>query len=143
MDLTRAQTEQWIEDALKDGAILGFVYQNEEARGLPPTDPSVYGLKLTFPTPEGEFLAHVYRNWATSLESRYRRDDARISIWGPDELQIKVPETYRPLGKADLDTCAYCHRTGTKTARVSFAGRCCQDCLSEQRKELEYPGWYN
>ena len=66
----------------------------------------------------------------------------RSSVWGPDKLQIVIPEEYSMEAFiAALRTCMYCKATDVDTQRVSFAGRCCEKCLPKKRKELEYPGW--
>lgn len=67
---------------------------------------------------------------------------AEVTIWGPDGLQIEVPETYdMDAIRAALRVCMYCHRTDIDTQRVGFAGRVCADCLPAQRKLQEFRGW--
>lgn len=66
----------------------------------------------------------------------------QITCWGPDGLQIAVGESYDwPAIKAGMRTCAYCHKSGVKTERVGFAGRCCAECLPAMRAAIETPGW--
>ena len=45
----------------------------------------------------------------------------------------------------DLNTCPECKKPTpfNEQSGVSFAGRCCKDCLHSMKKEHEYPGWYN
>lgn len=47
--------------------------------------------------------------------------------------------------KNDLDICPKCKRKVglANMKQFSFAGRCCEKCLPEMRKEYEQPGWYN
>ena len=67
-----------------------------------------------------------------------------VAVWGPDGLRVKTPFPYsfEALIQA-LRTCLYCSAENVDTQRVSFAGRCCGACITEQRKRLEYPGWTN
>lgn len=67
---------------------------------------------------------------------------AEVTIWGPDGLQIEVPEAYSmDTIRAALRVCMYCHRSDINTQRVGFSGRVCADCLPEQRKQQEFRGW--
>ncbi len=78
----------------------------------------------------------------TSGEGAKWRYEAKISIWGPDGLAIKPPNEYDFSAiAASLRRCNYCPATDVDTQRVGFAGRCCEACLPEQRKRVEYPGW--
>lgn len=65
-----------------------------------------------------------------------------ISIWGPDELAIEVPDRYDMQKIIDgMRFCKQCGKTDVDTFRYSFAGRCCKDCLPALREEYEQPGW--
>lgn len=68
---------------------------------------------------------------------------ASVHIWAPDRLDIKPPDIYPGFEKlqALIRHCNYCDRDDVDTERVSFAGRCCAQCLSAERDRLEYPGW--
>jgi hypothetical protein len=70
------------------------------------------------------------------------KHEAKVSIWGPDGLAIKPPETYDFAEiKARTRRCLYCKAENVDTQRVGFAGRCCEKCLPEQRAKIETPGW--
>lgn len=67
---------------------------------------------------------------------------ASIHIWGPDGLAIKPPDTYDWAAiQAGVTQCNLCNKTGVKTFRYSFAGRCCHECIPAARAEHERPGW--
>lgn len=67
---------------------------------------------------------------------------ASVEIWGPDRLAIRTPDTYNWSAiQSALQHCNYCHKDGVATQRVGFAGRCCAECLPEQRNRAERPGW--
>lgn len=68
--------------------------------------------------------------------------NSSIMIWGPDKLAIERPFKYCFEDMVNnLSKCNYCGKENVFTSRVGFAGRCCNECLPEKRKELEYPGW--
>lgn len=68
--------------------------------------------------------------------------EAEVNIWGPDKLAIRPPATYDFAAiQAAQTTCSHCKKTGVKTQRYSFAGRCCEACLPEMRRKHEGPGW--
>ena len=65
-------------------------------------------------------------------------------MWGPDGMQVVVPVIYDATKLiAGLRACLYCDAQDVPTQRVSFAGRCCATCFSEQKRIQEYPGWTN
>jgi len=68
---------------------------------------------------------------------------AEVTIWGPDGLQIRVPDMYdwEEIQKR-VDVCMSCGAVG-KIQRVGFAGRYCSKCVPAQRKIQEFPGWTN
>ncbi len=67
---------------------------------------------------------------------------ASVDAWGPDRLAIDLPDTYDWAAiQAALKLCNYCKKAGVETQRVGFAGRCCDECLPEQRARAERPGW--
>lgn len=70
------------------------------------------------------------------------RTNFKLSAWGPDKLQVKVPRIYwmRDLMKA-LRVCDECGATDIEPHRFSFAGRCCKKCLPKMQKLYEQPGW--
>lgn len=67
---------------------------------------------------------------------------AQISIWGPDGVAVETPETYSMDAViAGLRRCEFCNAKDVETHRVAFANRSCGDCLEEQRRIHETPGW--
>lgn len=70
------------------------------------------------------------------------KHEAQISIWGPDGLAIRPPETYDFAEiSARTRRCLYCKAEDVETERVGFAGRCCAKCLPAMRAKIETPGW--
>ena len=70
--------------------------------------------------------------------------EANVHIWGPDGLAIAPPPAYDWNAIiASVRHCNYCNANDVDTKRVGFAGRCCDKCLPEQKKKLEFPGWNN
>jgi hypothetical protein len=67
---------------------------------------------------------------------------ASLHIWGPDNLAIAVvfPYDWEAM-VALLRKCSYCETEDVDTQRVSFAGRCCSNCLKGQQEKQEFPGW--
>lgn len=80
-------------------------------------------------------------------EERHRglkQYETKIHIWGPDRLAITPPFPYSFEGCVDGATrCHACGKRGVETQRVNFAGRVCAECLPEQRRLTERPGWCN
>lgn len=75
------------------------------------------------------------------LDHRYKFT-AKISIWGPDGLQVRPPALYDwETLQLLLRRCNLCGATDVQTQRYSFAGRCCVNCLDEARRVTEKPGW--
>lgn len=65
-----------------------------------------------------------------------------VAIWGPDGMAIAPPNLYDwKTIQAGITTCNYCGKKGIEPQRVSFAGRCCIECLPGLRDSLERPGW--
>ncbi len=68
--------------------------------------------------------------------------EAQVSLWGPDGLGITPPVEYDWQAIQDgIHVCYNCRKHVEKTQRYSFAGRCCEECLPEMRKQHERPGW--
>lgn len=69
---------------------------------------------------------------------------ARVSLWGPDGIDIKPPRVYNwdEINKG-LRHCPVCGADGVATERVGFANRSCAKCSPELRKQIETPGWNN
>ena len=70
--------------------------------------------------------------------------EASIDIWGPDGLVIHTKPNYdwEDIQKG-LNRCLNCGKENVEVFRAGFAGRYCKDCLPEQKKLQEYPGWTN
>lgn len=67
---------------------------------------------------------------------------ASINAWADDGLAIRLPLRYDwKVFENAKTTCNICLATNVQTQRYSFAGRCCENCISDARKEHEYPGW--
>lgn len=65
-----------------------------------------------------------------------------LHIWAPDNLAIRVPETYSVDALvAAMRECLECGAKDVNTYQVGFAGRCCKACLPAARAKYEYPGW--
>ena len=85
------------------------------------------------------FKLHVLSRIETGGKYKYA---ATIDIWGPDGLVIIPPNEYNWESiKSRVRRCNYCDKEDVETHRVSFAGRCCSECLPEKQKKLEYLGW--
>lgn len=77
-----------------------------------------------------------------TLDGAGNRGFCHLAVYGPDGLQVLVPEVYNwEELQARLQTCMYCFAEKVKTYRIAFAGRCCEKCLPELRDRFEYPGW--
>ncbi len=69
---------------------------------------------------------------------------ASVAIWGSDGMVISAPFKYDwNVIKAGLRRCNTCKKEDVDVFCVGFAGRVCKECLPEQRKKHEYPGWTN
>jgi hypothetical protein len=69
---------------------------------------------------------------------------ASVHIWGPDKKAIEPGDIYNwNYIQNGLSRCNNCGVENVKIFQYSFAGRCCEACLPEMRKQHEYPGWTN
>lgn len=110
----------WCKAAVADGWVATPLYENE---------PINHAAKLT------------RDGWIVQAIDRPNQRSS-MNIWAPDRLAIKVPETYSMVELIKrLRWCHYCDSKDVNTQRVSFAGRCCTECLLEQQKIQEYRGW--
>ncbi len=118
----------WMAAAIADGWEATPTYPNQE-----PMD-SACTLKR-----EG-FVAHVL---ARTKDVGKWRFQAKVDVWAPDTLSIALPGPVYdwPAIRARLRHCNYCDADDVDTERVSFAGRCCAQCLPTQRQIRERPGW--
>lgn len=90
---------------------------------------------------EGFLMSIVARDNTESLKSKHAYD-LTLAVWGPDGLAIRPPIAYDwQKIKEALRACNYCEAKDVDTFRVSFAGRCCAQCLPKQRAISEGPGW--
>lgn len=113
---------EWSADAVADGWKISPTYSGEDV---------------------GTAFSLAKNGWTASGIVRGNPADS-LCIWGPDSLQVKVPEVYSMASLIEaLKICQYCDAKDIPTSRVSFAGRCCLNCLPEQKRRLEYPGWTN
>jgi hypothetical protein len=62
--------------------------------------------------------------------------DSRITIWGPDKLQIRLTSAIYSWDEiqAGLRSCCLCHAEDVDTGQYGFAGRCCKSCETRLRK---------
>lgn len=119
--MTPEETKNWIFDALADGWTIepGDRYDSQILRR------EGYTGMVTIRSGEGGTLVY-----------------SEFGLYGPDRLNITAPRVYSwERVTAGLRTCGFCHATDVRTFRVSFAARCCLECLPAQRDRLEYPGW--
>lgn len=119
---------QWVRDAIADGWDQRTYFDGE------PVDQAC---RLS----KDGFRASVLTR--TGRAGRYPFE-ASIAMWGPDGMVISVPRPYdgEAIRKA-LQTCNICAAYPITPRRYSFAGRCCDACLSMARQEYERPGWDN
>lgn len=94
-----------------------------------------------------ERAARLMRDgWVISILAREKvgkwKYEANVHAWGPDGMSIRTPRVYDfQVMQAELRTCKACGATDVPTHRYSFAGRCCEQCLPEMRRQHEGPGW--
>lgn len=120
--MNHKQVRDWVAAAISDGWVAEPTYKLEDIS-------SAVTLKK-----------NGWTAMAIAREGKY--PNAGISVWGPDRLQVIVHDTYDFAALEDaLRTCHTCGATDVKTHRYSFAGRCCDSCLPENRRKHEYPGW--
>src|SRR3990167_2938315 len=68
--------------------------------------------------------------------------EAEVNLWGPDGLMIPAGIEYDwERIQAGLRRCPKCGAQDVETHRFSFAGRACEVCLPELKREHEKPGW--
>lgn len=121
---------KWRDDAINDGWSSEPYFESESIERA---------IKLK----KDGFKASILTRNDSDKKQKYKYQ-AVITIWGPDDLQIKVPEKYDwNFIKLGVNCCNYCNSENVKTQQVSFAGRCCQNCIEIQRQKLEYNGWNN
>lgn len=69
--------------------------------------------------------------------------EAKVSVWGPDGLAIRVPTVYDwSQIKSAVEKCHYCGAQPVKTKRVGFAGRACITCAPIEEGKLPR-GYYD
>ena len=121
---------QWKADAVADGWHSAPLYP---PNGFTITSEYLQEINAAQLTKDG---------WVAFVLNQSKRKS--IVVWGPDGLGVlpSYPYSWEKL-QAGLRRCNYCGSENVSTSRVSFAGRCCSDCLPEQKRILEYPGWTN
>lgn len=98
----------------------------------------------TYKNHEGEDRACSLKKqgWHASVISRIHqgrkcRYEAAISVWGPDHLQIRVPNIYNWQELQDaLKRCHHCGASPVDTFRIAFAGRGCKECADKANANL-------
>jgi len=117
---------QFVRDAIADGWVQTVRYDNETV------DESCELRK-------DDFVMAVLTRTKGVGKWKYQ---ATVHAWAPDKLTVKLKEKYDwSIFENAQTTCNLCLKTGVKTQRYSFAGRCCADCITQARKDHEQPGW--
>lgn len=136
MSLTIQDVRAWVESAKRDGWGSGTTYTSESIDWAVRLERDGFVIQALM-RPAGTFP------YPGAREPR-KKDEAGLSLWGPDGMAILPPEVYDWQAIKDgMRRCNYCKKSDVETKRVSFAGRSCADCLPAKRKELEYEGWTN
>lgn len=131
--MTIEQVRAWVQAAIADGWKAAPTYPAGPGRkGGEPVEQAATlrrdgWVAMAFARPQGWGLG-----W---------NEQAEITVWAPDELQVQVPLVYDwPALEDNATRCQYCGKSG-KTVRISFAGRCCPPCRVEHVARVEPPGW--
>ena len=133
MKITIKEVRAWVQAAKSDGWAVEATY--------PPSESEERAAKGTR---ERFVFQMIARPGVYARPVNGSRDDASVTVWGPDGLQIAVPSVYSfDKIKAALRRCLGCGKESDGCERVGFAGRYCPVCIPSQRKVHEYPGWTN
>ena len=128
--MTRDEVIKWREDAIADGWSHEPIYGDHE--------PEETAMRLK----RDGFTASVYNRTGKTEGGGSGVFIGSVSVWGPDKLHVAHHNFYSwDLLIRSLEQCDYCNLYPVKTQCVGFAGRCCSNCLPEQRKKQEYRGW--
>lgn len=104
-------------------------------------------LSQTYPSECAQRACHLYKDGFV-ISAITRKDTGKwkyqvsLHAWAPDKLAIDLPTVYDPetFTKGQF-ICNLCKKELEKTQRYSFAGRCCEECLPQAKKQYEQPGW--
>jgi hypothetical protein len=118
--MTQEQLIKWKKNAKKAGFKESPIYD---------TEPIETACKLI----GHGFKIHIY--------NRPHLQEPDITGWGPDELQIEIPENFSLSAlQENLNKCMYCGKK-SEIVRLSFAGRSCSQCREKYKNKYELPGW--
>lgn len=85
--------------------------------------------------------------WTAHVNLRdMKSEDNRVHVWAPDQLAVMVTDLPCIAHlEAARRYCIFCDTHDVDTVRISFAGRCCEECRNNEEliKKMEYPGWAN
>lgn len=161
-DKARTIVETWRDAAIADGWTFNPTYAHEDVnRAMTLQILLASGLKIGTTSLNRLFKTHVISRPNVLEGKDWSLGDGTINVFGPDDLQIKVPLIYpgKQYFVDALVTCQYCGNgpnrhyfkdpaTGdydlchpVATYRFSFAGRACRQCIPELQKVHERPGW--
>lgn len=127
--LTKAQADAWREAAIADGWDVEPLYDCEEVERAAKLTKQGWVIFVFARTPEPG------HKWKTNTQ-------CEVAAWGPDRLHVDTPDVYDPqVLECGLRHCGRCNRDNVDVTRVGFAGRYCHDCVPEERKVQEFPGW--
>jgi hypothetical protein len=118
--MTLNEVKSWVKAALADGWEKSPIYKGES-------------IDTAMNLEKDGFMAMAYMR---------SEQNCSVSVWGPDKLQVSVPEIYS-FDKLQQNThkCDYCEREFMETQRLGFAGRVCAKCHAENVAKVEYRGW--
>ena len=123
--------QKFRDDAVKDGWSIKPTYDHESVESASSLSKDGFVMMVLTRTCD--------LNKYTDVKNLY---EAKISIWGPDDLSIEVPDHYdMGLIKKEMHKCHHCKKYVDETFRYSFAGGCCKDCLLMMRDKFEKSGW--
>lgn len=91
------------------------------------------------------FEIHTYRTEISVYLTKMYRDEITDAEHVCDvELNTPLADIIK-AAKTAIGKCPVCGKAVpyTEQHRFGFAGRCCEDCLPEMKRQHEYPGWYN
>lgn len=119
--------KQWRRDAVAAGWVASATYDHE---------PIESAMRLS--SPDGWEAQSLLR----LSDDPKRNSEVSLHLWGPDGLSVEPPPYFDQAVLSQLLlTCQRCEATDVPTQRVGFAGRVCEACIKDARKEVERPGW--
>ncbi len=118
LNKARVSQEKWVADAVADG----------------------WSLEPTCSEPVETAGKMHLGDWVALYISRPH--DVHLNVWGPDGLDVVVPEVYKlDALRANLRKCGFCGAADVDVVRISFAGRTCRPCHKKNVARIEHEGW--